>query len=194
MTKYILIGGQIHRAADGGESFCTELKKNINNKPIRILNCLFARVKSDWDLKFKDDQNFFSKHLEDFELELAQPENFIEQVKNSDVIFFQGGKPKILMSQLDLNTDWAKEFSGKVIVGSSGGADALVKYYGVGKTSNIGEGLGLIPIKFIPHFKSTQYQGNLDINWDELYNKLDSYKEKLELVTVTDGEFVVVNN
>jgi len=191
MTKYILIGGYIHKAEDGGKAFCEELAKGIEPKPIKILDCLFARTEDTWAVKFKDDQEFFAKNMQDFEIDLASPDTFIEQVKKSDVIFFQGGTPRLLMSHLDPNGEWIKELDGKVLVGSSGGADTIVKYYGVGKTSNIGEGLGLLPIKFIPHWKSVDYAQGLEIDWEALLEKLKSHKEQLEVVTVGDVEFVV---
>ncbi|MEK7150032.1 MAG: Type 1 glutamine amidotransferase-like domain-containing protein [Patescibacteria group bacterium] len=193
MIKYILIGGHIHKAQDGGKAFCDELIKDTDGKQIKILDCLFARPLQEWDTKFQDDKNFFQEHLQNFEIELATPENFLEQVKKSDIIFFQGGVPHQLMSIIATNGDWVKELDGKVLVGSSGGADAICKYYGVGKTSNIGEGLGLLPIKFIPHWKS-DYAPGIVINWDELFNKLKTHKENLKIVTLGEGEFIVFND
>ena len=187
-TKYILIGGQIHKAQDGGLSFCEELIKGINHRPIKILDCLFAREKDDWSDRFDKDRNFFFSNSPDFELELASPENFIEQIRNNHVVLFQGGVPRKLISMLDTAGNWLKEAQGKVLVGSSGGADTLCKYYGVGRTGNVREGLGLLPIKFIPHWKSDYGEG-LDINWDSLFEKLKSYKEDLEIVVLSEGEY-----
>ena len=191
MVKYILVGGKIYKAPDGGKAFCEELIKDINHRPVKILDCLFAREKDAWENKFSDDQAFFAKNIQDFEIELALPDRFIEQVKNSDVIFFQGGMPKLLMSQLDPSRDWAKELDGKILVGSSGGADTIVKYYGVGKTSAIGEGLGLLPIKFIPHWKSEYYGQDIVVDWDGLLEKLKTHEEQLETIVLQDGEFKV---
>ncbi len=78
-----------------------------------------------------------------------------------------------------------------MLVGSSGGADTICKYYGVGKTLNIGEGLGLLNVKFVPHWKSDYGQG-LKIDWDTLLDKLKSYKEDLEIITLREGEFAVI--
>lgn len=191
MIKYILVGGHIYKAKDGGKAFCEELVKGIANTPIKILDCLFARTKDAWEKRFNDDRNFFSKHLKDFELELALPERFLEQIKKSDIVFFQGGIPHQLIPILNTTADWLKELDGKVLVGSSGGADAMCKYYGVGKTSSIGEGLGILPIKFIPHWKS-DYTPGVAIDWDTLLKNLQSYKEDLDVITLGDGEFTVV--
>ena len=192
MTRYILIGGYIHRSPDGGKAFCDELVKAFE-KPIRILDCLFARETDSCETKFQDDKEFFSKNLgNDFILELANENNLIEQLKNSDVLFFQGGSPRKLIAALEKTGDWVSELDGKTLVGSSGGADAICKYYGVGKTSNIGEGTGLLPIKFIPHWKSDYYADGLEIEWDSLLEKLKLHGEDLQIITLGDEEFKVI--
>ena len=81
MIKYILIGGHIHKAQDGGKAFCDELIKDTDGKQIKILDCLFARPLQEWDTKFQDDKNFFQEHLQNFEIELATPENFFRTSK-----------------------------------------------------------------------------------------------------------------
>jgi len=191
MTKYILVGGYIYKAADGGKAFCEEMVKGLDsNKPVRILDSMFARTEDSWLAKFEEDKIFFSKFIPNAELVLAQVENFLEQLKDSDVVFFQGGVPFELISKLDLTGDWKSQLDRKVIVGTSGSADTFVKYYGVGKTGRIGEGLGIILIKFIPHWKS-DYAPNID--WDSLLENLKSYKEDLPIHTLKEGEFVVFN-
>ena len=139
MITYILIGGHIDRAQDGGQAFCKELITSVSERPIKILDCLFGRSEDSWKERFEYDENFFLKNLNTFELELAVPEKFIEQVKNSDVIFFQGGDPSRIIACLSTMAHWINECDGKVIVGSSAGADILVQYYGVGKTFSIRE-------------------------------------------------------
>jgi len=192
MTKYVLIGGYIYKAQDGGKAFCQELVKGINNKTVKILDCLFARNQDYWDDRFQDDKKFFSKNLDNFKIELALPEKFIDQIKNSDVVFFQGGNPQQLIKILESVGDWNKELNGKTIVGSSGGADIISKYYGVIKSLSIGEGLGLLSIKFIPHWKSN-YGQRTDEEMELLLEKLKLYKEDLETITLRDGEFVVID-
>ena len=191
MTKYILVGGYIHKAPDGGRAFCEEIVKGVSHNPVRILDCLFARPKDSWGERFQDDKEFFSKHITDCVVEIASPDNFIDQLQNSDILFFQGGIPRQLMELLNTVGDWRKELDGKVVVATSGGADALCKYYGVGKTLNVGEGLGLVPIKFIPHWKSDYHQ-TPSADWDILLEKLKSHKEDLDIVTLREGEFHVI--
>ena len=190
MTKYVLLGGVIHNALDGGKSFVDEIVKDINHRPVKILDCIFARPKEDWDKRFLIDKGFLNQHLKECEIELASPEKFIDQIKKSDIIFFQGGVPHQLMNVLGRIDGWINELNGKVVVASSGGADALVKYYGVGKTGRVGEGLGLLSIKLIPHWKSNYAEDAVD--WDRLFEKLKLHGEDLEIFALREGEFRVI--
>jgi len=195
MTKYILVGGYIHKAADGGKAFFEELVKDFKkDEPVRILNCLFARSRESWESKIEENKEYFSKYIDNFALILADPEKFIEQVKSADVIFLQGGYTEPLIRKLSENADWIKYLDGKTIAGSSAGGDAIAKYYSVLKTGRVGDGLGLLPIKFIPHWKSDYSDDEVsDINWDAELKKIKEYKEDLPVYTLKEGEFRVFN-
>lgn len=195
MIKYILVGGYVHKAPDEGKAFCDELIKGIDKKPIKILDCMFARKKEDWQESIDKDQVFFSKFIKDFELELADPDKFTEQVKNSDVIYLRGGYTSPLMELLSKDKSWIKELDGKVLAGTSAGADVIAKHYTVLKTHRVGDGLGLLPIKFIPHWMSDYSDEEVkDINWNEELEKLKNYKEDLPIHALREGEFEVINS
>jgi len=193
MIKYILVGGYVHKAKDGGKTFCEELIKDIDKKPVKILDCLFARKGEDWQKSLESDNIFFSKFITDFELELADPDRFTEQVKNSDIVYLKGGYTSPLVELLNKDTAWIKELEGKVLVGTSAGGDAIARYYSVLKTHRVGDGLGLLSIKFIPHWESDYSDDEVrDINWDEELKKLKGYKEDLPIYTLAEGEFKVI--
>lgn len=195
MTKYILAGGYVHKAPDGGKSFCEELIKGIDKKPVKILNCMFARKKEDWQEGIDKDSEFFSRFIKDFEMELAAPSKFAEQVKNSDVIYLKGGYTSALIELLSKDKRWIQELDGKVIAGTSAGGDAIAKYYTVLKTHRIGDGLGLLPIKFIPHWNSNYSDEEVkDIDWSLELKKLKEYKEELPIYILGEGEFIVINS
>ncbi|MBP9821774.1 MAG: Type 1 glutamine amidotransferase-like domain-containing protein [Candidatus Pacebacteria bacterium] len=195
MTKYILVGGYIHKAPDGGKAFCEEIVRGISHSPIRILDCLFARPKDSQEKRFQDDREFFLKNTSDFTLDLALPETFKEQIKNSDVIIFQGARPEDLMKVLENIQGWKEELAGKVVVGSSGGASTLAQYFGVGKSTTgsprLGEGLGLLSIKFIPHWESDYGEG-FSADWGGLLEKLKAYREDIDVITLRDEQFSII--
>lgn len=191
-TKYILAGGYIQNASDKGEAFCHELVKDVNKESIKILDCMFARPKKDWQETIKKDTDFFSRYLAKFELVIADPDNFPEQVKEADIIFLRGGFTLPLMEALSKDISWAKELGGKVVAGTSAGAEVLAKYYHVLKTNRTGDGFGLIPIKFVPHWKSVFFDGETqNLDWDKILQELKEYKEDLPVLTLAEGEFKV---
>jgi len=55
------------------------------------------------------------------------------------------------------------------------------------------DGFGILPIKFLPHFKSSF--GHDDprgpIDWDKAYEELKNYKEDLPIYALEEGEFKV---
>jgi hypothetical protein len=58
------------------------------------------------------------------------------------------------------------------------------------------DGLGILPIKFIPHYKSETY-GNDDtrgpIDWEKAYEDLADYGDKsLPIQALEEGDFVVL--
>ena len=191
-TKYILVGGYIWKAKDGGKAFCAELVKKINKNPIRILDCMFARKKEDWQKILENDQLFFSKFIKNFNLELADPDKFIEQVKNSDVIFLRGGFTHKLFELLNKDLSWIKEINEKVLVGTSAGGEVIAKYYHVLSSNRTGDGFGLLPIKFIPHWKANDFdEVEENFDWDKALKELKEYKEDLPIYTLAEGEFKV---
>ncbi len=192
MTKYILVGGYVHKASDEGQAFCEELVKGININPVKILDCMFARNREDWEEGLKKDKEFFGKFISDFNLELANPETFTEQVRNSDIIYLKGGHTRKIMEVLSNNLDWIKELDGKVLAGTSAGGDVIAKYYAVLSTKRVGDGLGLLPIKFIPHWNSDYSDDECgNIGWQDELDKLKAYKEELPVYTLGEGEFKV---
>lgn len=192
MTKYILAGGYLHKAPDGGKAFLEELVKDFHlYRPVKILVCIFAEPEEKWEAKFNKDKEFFSQHLNNFELELAYPDTFIEQVKSSDVIFLRGGATDSLMNLLNKSPSWTKELDSKTLAGTSAGGDVISKYSYNLDENKLTDCLGLLDIKFIPHFRSDYNAPN--INWDKALAELKNYKEDLPVYALKEGEFVVIN-
>lgn len=190
-TKYILVGGYLHKASDEGRAFCEELVKGFNfDRPVKILDCLFADTEERWEVKFKEDKERFKKYIKNFNFELADPKKFIEQVKASDVIFLRGGETERLINVLNKRGDWIKELDGKVLAGTSAGGDVISKYSYNLDTNKIIDCLGLLPVKFIPHWCSDYNAPNID--WDKALQELKNYKENLPIYTLKEGEFVVI--
>lgn len=190
-TKFILGGGYLDKASDGGKAFYEELIRD-HVEPVKVLICLFARKKEVWNQVFEETKEVFNKFVADrkIELKIASQEEFVEQVKWADSIFLKGGFTEQLLGILRTCDGWQNELDGKTIAGSSAGADVLVKYFYNLDTMQLGSGLGLIPAKVLVHFES-DYNA-LNINWERVYSELQAYKEQLPILALKEGEFKII--
>ncbi|PCI21265.1 hypothetical protein COB64_00075 [Candidatus Wolfebacteria bacterium] len=191
MTKYIIVGGYASKTEDGGKGYCEELIEGFE-EPIKILDTMFARPKENWDETLEKDKNFFEQCLPGKKLEIqpADPKRFIEQVKWANVISLRGGEDEPLLEQLKSNKGWEELLDGKTLAGSSAGAHAISKYYYQLDGSNkFSEGLGLLPVKVIVHYRSDYNASNID--WDDADREAKNYKEDIETVPLREGEFKV---
>lgn len=191
MTKFVLVGGYSNRTPDNGESFAKELVEGFD-QPVRILVCLFARPAIEWEDAFHKDKLLFSTKLKQkVLLELADPARFVEQVKNTDVVYFRGGRTKALIEGLKEAKGWEKELADKTIAGSSAGVNFLARYYYSLDNLEICEGLGILPIKALVHYKSDYNAPN--INWDVVYQELKDFGDDLPILAIPEGKFEVIS-
>lgn len=188
MTKFILIGGYIRKAPDGGEAIFKEFVKGFDpKKEVKILDCVFADPENA-EKKFQEDKEKMSKHISNFTLELANEENFKEQIKSSDVLFLRGGDTDTLFNTLKKCGDWVSELKNKTVAGSSAGAMVLAKYSHALIKDEIIEGFGIVPAKVIAHFESEMYE----VDWGKALMQLTTHGEDLPLYPLKEGEFVVI--
>lgn len=196
MTKYILVGGYDWKGADGGDALFAEMLKG-HNKPVKILICLFARPREDWEPKYASElQKFAEKVGDKATLELAFPDSFADQVANADVIFIKGGDDALLDYYLGTFRNLHDLFKDKTVVGSSAGADFLSAYFWTCDWRSVGRSLGLVKVKTIPHYGSTTYAANDPrgpINWEAAKQELKEFGEDLPMHLLGEGEFVVIN-
>lgn len=192
MIKYILNSGGIRNNPEGGKKFFAEAVKGLGNNP-RILICLFAYPREYWEKKFDEIKNQ-SLYPEDISpiFDLAFPDKFENQIKNSDIIYMYGGDDHLLkywLSKFDISKIW----EGKVVATNSASSSALaVNFWTCDWRENM-DGFGILPIKFIAHFESSF--GSDDprglIDWDKAYEELKNYKEDLPIYALKEGEFVI---
>jgi hypothetical protein len=90
--------------------------------------------------------------------------------------------------------DLPKIWDGKVIATSSASSHALSKQYWTCDWRKCNEGLGILPIKFLAHFKS-EY-GTSDprgpIDWDKARKELEEFGDKsLQIYALEEGDFEI---
>jgi len=196
MTKYILNGGAIKKDKELAKKYFAEVFSGLG-EDIKILICCFAEPREDWEEKFKVDlekfPSFFVENIK-VSMKLAYPDTFAEDIRNSDVLYIHGGDDYLLMYWLR-QFDIPKIWEGKVVATSSASSDAMSRYFWPGDWRKPQKGLGILPIKFIPHFRS-DYGSDSSlglIDWDKAYKELEKFGESdLPIYAIKEGEFVVI--
>jgi hypothetical protein len=186
MTKYILHGGATRNISKDNKRFFSEITNGLN-EPINILCAYFSKDEEFWlDLFNQDKINFSSvapnKTL-NFVLADANQDKFIQQIKDSDVIYFRGGNTEMLKNHLINIKNLENLWQGKVVAGSSAGAYILTKYYFNNDDQKIYSGFNILPIKLIAHYSPEK---------TEALEKLEKYGENLEVYKIPEEKFFII--
>lgn len=194
MTKYILNSGRAMTSADRGRKFFDEIFKGLGRNP-KLLICNFALARDRWEEKFAGDLQYFKEVFDDIEpvLTLAFPDKFEQQIKENDAVFIHGGDDHLIQYWLK-KYDLQKIWKGKVVAGSSAGSDVLSKHFWTCDWRQCFDGLGILPIKFLAHYKS-EYGINDPrgpVDWEKGYEELEKYCDaNLPIYALKEGEFEV---
>lgn len=196
MTKYILNSGGLKDNPDKASKFNKEIVKGLGKAP-NILFCYFAVAREYWEEKFTGSTKRFLESMDNDikpKFELAFPDKFIDQLKNNDAVIIHGGDDNLLLHWLK-QYNLPKIWEDKVVAGSSAGSDALVKQFWTCDWRLVMDGLGILPIKFIPHYKSLYGRNDPrgPIDWRRAYKELESHGDKSLLVhALEEGDFIII--
>ena len=193
MTKYVVQSGGIKNQPKLMRKFHQEIVKGLGNTPKFVL-CNFAQGREYWEAKFADYCNMIAEDMPNGvkpTFELAMPDKFVNQCKNADVIYFHGGDNHLLKHWVK-QYDIAKLFKDKVVATNSASSDMVATHYWTCDWRECQDGFGILPIKFIPHYKSNF--GDEDprgpIDWDKAYKELKAYGDQdLPIVALKEGEY-----
>ena len=157
ITKYILHGGFTRKDNDLNTSFFNELTRDIP-EDAKILMVFFASGDEDKTSTYKEivEKISKSKYNSQFSFIFATKENFEVDCNNVDAIYFHGGNTPTLLTALKDFGDIERLFVGKTVAGSSAGAYMLSTYGTAHTSEHIRQGLGIINVRVICHFESTE--------------------------------------
>lgn len=193
-TKYILVGGYPQKGQNAGKDFAEELVKDFSES-VKILVCLFARTRDVWEEAYDQDVEAFHRHLSNkkLKIEMADTEKFLEQLQWADVVYFRGGNStQLLIDTINEYPNLKTLLQNKTVAGSSAGADAISKwYYDLDTPDEIREGLGLLPVKVVVHYRSDYNAPN--INWDRVDELMTETHPEFPTITLAEGQFKVIN-
>ena len=113
--------------------------------------------------------------------------SLIEQIRNSDILFFSGGKPYKHFDVINTIEQFKELIKEKIIAGTSWWAIMRAQAYYSANAENCREGNGYIPIKLIAHRWSDKHPW---ISWEEREKLLDTFWEKLPIYTIPEQEYI----
>jgi peptidase E len=182
MTKYILHGGNAQTPNSENDLFYSEILKDTPNE-VKILLVHFAGTTEKSEINKERDTSQFNRIKQDkiLTFEIADESKFIDQIHNADVIYFGGGTTPQLLSVLKKYTNLKEALEGKIIAGESAGANFLASYCYTKSGGGVVKGLGILPIKIIPHY-SGEHKEDLEVIPDDL-----------EIVLLGNYQFKVYN-
>lgn len=162
MTKYILHGGDAQHPNPKNDEFFKEILKDAPLSPKILLVHFASRPERDAK-NWAADTSQFERVKGDKKLtfEKATEEAFLEQIPKADIIYLAGGTTPRLLDTLKKFTGLKELFKGKTVAGESAGANALTAFCYSKSGGGILEGMGILPVKMIPHYKD-EYKGVLD--------------------------------
>jgi len=195
MTKYVLNSGGVKNEPKLKRQFHWELIKGLGNTP-KFLLCNFAQGREYWEVKFQGYSDGITDDMPNGvnpDYMLAMPDKFAEQCSQSDIIYFHGGDDHLLKYWMG-KFNMAELFKNKIVATNSASSDMLAMHYWTCDWRQCGDGFGVLPIKFIPHFQSSW--GTDDprgpIDWEKAKRDLSEYGDKsLPIYALKEGEFEV---
>jgi peptidase E len=180
-TKYILHGGNANDPCEENDKFFSEILKDAG-KEVLILLVPFATTPDKYEREYNWNTSQFERVRGERVIKYTQAnkEDFLEQIKMADVIYLSGGKTTNVVEALSNYKDLEKLWMGKVVAGESAGMNVLAQYGYSLAADKVFMGLGILPIKTIPHYR------------EEFAYKLDGVGEGLELLTLVEHEYKVM--
>ena len=184
MTKFILHGGGEAQGGVEHDDFFREIIDNLPRKA-KVLCVYFAVPDELVKEKYRVYVDFFSRNNHDgkeIELKIANKENFIDEIRRADTVYFRGGETDLLLEAIKKYPDFEKEIlKKKVVAGSSAGVYFLSNHALSSSSEVIYEGLGILPIKVNCHYTDEK---------KEKLKALDRYPE--ELLLLEEGEYEII--
>lgn len=193
MTKYILAGGCDRLYPE----FFKQLARVVETESSqpRILSCWFSNHSDEADEKFPQYRDllltFFSRGTQVIK---AERHSFMEQVAAADVVYLHGGHTDVLSAAMDEYGDLTEAFEGKMIVGSSAGANYLSRVgYSPGKAAAI-KGSGLADIASVVHYGSKGWGGKTYTPefWMSAVKKVKELSGDRQILLLPEGTFSVI--
>ncbi len=192
-TTFILAGGNDRTTEGYGQRLAHEITKYIARP--KILSCFYSWPASTWEAKAVDWKGWFSQYFgEDIAFDYAKTETFLSQIDWADVIYLHGGDTQMLFDTLPATDSLIMHFKGKIVVGSSAGANVLSKNYWSSKRALPNHGLGFADVNVMVHYGALM-MGERSRTAEDWLHEEAAFQRKVgneDVKRLPEGQFVVL--
>lgn len=157
MTTYILAGGNDQRIAGYPTILKSVLPKNLSE--FSVLSCFFSRPEREWEDSAADWSTWLSQNLGINSHDYAKFDNFEEKLQKADVVYFHGGDSWLLLESLSEYEDFGRKLNGKIVIGSSAGANMLSNNFWSATSQKAGKGFAIIDVNIMVHYGAKMIGG-----------------------------------
>lgn len=194
MSKYILAGGSDMLYEDYGKSLAAFVESKVESPT--ILSCLFSHDADERESKSRDWNVWFGKYFSrTTRVVNADEEDFYDQVLESDVIYLHGGTTQKLLDNLPDFERVKKVFEGKIVIGSSAGANYLSQICYSPTAGKVLRGSGILPFGVMVHYGISGFN-DLEFtpeSWIASETNLRESSMNTPILQIPEGTFVIVD-
>lgn len=193
MTMYILAGGGDYDYPE----YMLQLSRVVHSKITKpkILSCGFSSDNAKARQRFPKHVQLFKEKFGDLaEFIMATKDDFVEQVRVADVVYFHGGSTNVLVDAMKAYPGVKQEFEGKIIIGSSAGANYLSSCGFSPSINDIGQHGGIVDVAVVVHYGSPGFNDMTFESgyWERAARAVRKASGKNEVILLPEGTFVVI--
>jgi peptidase E len=186
MTKYILHGGFTRVDNESNRAFFEEFVKDVPDNGNILLVYFASRTEEDLQASYTWHEKILRERFDYKNLNFifATKENFPDELRLADAVFFNGGSTNKLLKVLKTYPDLKPLVQNKTLAGSSAGAYIMATLGASHSEETVREGLGFVPVRAVCHFESPKLPPSL-----ASVETLKNTRQDLELVYLRDYEW-----
>lgn len=163
-----------------------------------ILSCMFSQDMEERSSRHTAFDDHFKNYFgEACVIEHAKEDIFYEQISRASIVYLHGGRTDRLLSAIPDIEKFRHAVAGKIVIGSSAGANFLSKACFSPSKNQTMRGSGLVPAGVVVHygidsFEDTTYPHGF---WHEATRQVrKELGGELPLILLPEGQFVVIDN
>lgn len=192
-TIFILAGGSDRKVSGFAKRLEDEITKHVSRP--KILSCFFSSPEDQWVTKYREWREWLNESFtRKFTYEYARKTPFLKQVDAADVIFLHGGNTQLLFDTLPAAEELTSHFEGKVVIGSSAGANVLSKDYWSSSRAVPAHGLGIVDVNIMVHYGTVSHEGRERTleDWKKEEAEFKKFIGGGKIARLPEGQFIVI--